>query len=219
MTGDVPDFLARLRAQLPRAWFPPVAPTLDALFTGLATAWADLFARLAYVSIQARLRTVSDGFLDMASQDYRGGRLLRRVSEGDVSFRGRLLPIFRDKATRAALIARLLSLGTTAPVVFEASRPADTGGWCIAMGYNVAGRYGSLHAPFQVFVDVHRPLGAGIPLVGGWGSNAGGYGHGALAWSRLADQTPHVTDADLYDAVASVLPVGSVAWVRLGSAA
>lgn len=218
MTGDTPDLISRLRAQLPRRWFPDDAPVLTALLSGLSATWVDVFSKLGYISRQARLRLVSDGWLDLASADYRGTNLIRRIGESDLLLRARLLPIFRDKATRASVIARLLALTGNVATVIEPTILADTGGYGIAMGYGVAGRYGTLNLPFQSFIDVGRPVGSGIPLVGGYGSSNGGYGAGAIAWSRLSDQAPHVTDADIFSAVADTIPAGSIAWVRLGPA-
>ena len=68
----------------------------------------------------------------------------------------------------------------------------------------------------KLFVRVARPVGAGIPRVAGYRTGAGGYGVGAVMWGALSDAAPHVTDADIYAAVADVIPAGAVAWVRLG---
>ena len=201
---------------LPDRWFPDVSPVLDALLQALGTNWADLYSQLQYTGLQTRLATVSDGFLDMAAADFRDPSFSRRSGESDDAFRSRLLPIFRDKVTRAALIARLTDLGCTSITVFEPARPADVGGYGIAMGYGVAGAYGSLSLLNQSFITLTRPAGQGIPNIPGY-STTGGYGI-AAAYARLSDEAPHVTDQDIYDVIVDTIPVGSVAWVRLTGA-
>lgn len=219
MIGDTTDFARRLRAVLPAGWFPDVTPTLDALLQGLGQGWADLYAMLGTTSIQARLLTVQGSFLDLAAADYRGaGGLLRRAGESDTLYRARLLPIFVDRATRAAMTARMLTLTGNVPTIFEPTVPSDTGGYGIACGYSVGGGYGSLVLPDQFFVTVQRPSGAGIPSVAGYGSPSGGYGVGAIEYADLSMELQHVTDADIYAAVNDVRPVGSVAWVALTGA-
>ena len=220
MKGDTADFAQRLRRVLPTGWFPDTAPALDTLLQGLGQGWADLYAMLTTVQTQTRLTTVQGAFLDLAAADYRGaGGLMRRGGEPDAAYRARLLPIFRDRVTRPALIARLKTLTGNAPVVFEPTRPGDTGGYGIACGYGVAGGYGSLVLPDQFFVTVQRPAGAGIPLVAGYGSPSGGYGVGRAVYGTLASELPHVTDMDIYAAVNDVRPAGSIAWVALTGAA
>lgn len=214
-TGDAADFASRIRSTLPAKWFPDSSPNLVALLTGMGSAWSLLFAQLSYANVQTRLLTVSDGFLDLAARDYRGTGFVRKGAESDANLRARLLPIFRDKATRAALIARLLQITGNVATVFEPSRPADTGGYNVAMGYGVAGAYGSLILPGQVFITIARPLGQGIPNVSGYGSGAGGYGVGAIAYAQLAAEGPHVSDSDIYAAIVEVLPVGSIGWTAL----
>ena len=77
----------------------------------------------------------------MGASDFRGTKLLRRAAESDDAFRARLLPIFRDKATRAALVARLAAISGAAPWVFEPSRPADTGAYGRGPGVSLGPMY------------------------------------------------------------------------------
>lgn len=135
MIGDGADFAQRLRAVLPARWFPAVATALDGILAGMGTAWAAVFGQLMFVQKQTRLATVSGGFLDMAAADYTAARVVRRAYEGDDQFRARLLPLFRSKGTRAALIARLTQLTGNVPVVFEPADVTDTGGYGVALVY------------------------------------------------------------------------------------
>src|SRR5579885_2397973 len=107
--GDQSDMLARIKAVLPRTWFPDTTPVLDALLSGLGATWSWLYGFLQYVSAQTRIKTASDVFLDIIAKDFFGNALPRKKGEPDFAYRSR---IFRNlpspKATRAAL-ANLLT--------------------------------------------------------------------------------------------------------------
>ena len=211
MTGDTADFASRIKAVLPNRWFPDQSPVLDALLTGLATAWSALYALLAFVRAQPRLATATGSFIDVIGQDFFGPRLPRRFAEADDAYRGRIAAaLVREHATRAALEAALLTLTGRAPAIFEPARPADTGTYAgPALGYGIAGAWGSLELPFQVFVVARRPPPAGIATVAGYGTA------GPLARASLADSGGQVTDTDIYAAITAVLPTASIAWTRI----
>ena len=211
MTGDADDMVRRLKLALPTRWFPDSTPVLDTLLAGLAAAWAWLYALLNLVSLQARVATVSGSFLDRASADFFAARLPRRVSEPDDAFRARLLQALRrEHATRAALVGSLADLTGFAPVVFEPARVADTGAFGSAsLAYGMAGAWGSLTLPFQVFVTARRPQTAGIANVAGYGTP------GPLARASLTQVRGQVTDADIAAAVTSVLPTACTAWLSI----
>ena len=216
MTGDADDFVQRLKAVLPPHWFGDTTPVLDAVLTGLATAWTWLYGMLTYARVQTRIATATDDWLDMISQDFFGARLPRRSGEADDSFRQRiLLEIRRPRATRPALIEALTDLTGRTPVIFEPARPADTGAWNLALGYGAAGAWGSLSLPCQCFVTAFRPLGSGIANLAGWG--AGGWGVGASAYASLSMVQGQVTDADIYAAVAGTLPAAVTAWTQISN--
>lgn len=214
--GNAQDMLARLRAVLPARWLAEATPALDAVLAGLAEGWAWLHAMVAEVRAQARIATASGAMLDLIAADCFGARIRRRRGQGDAAFRTTILrELLRERATRAALHAVLRDLTGREAVVFEPARPADTGGWGAGAGYGVAGGWGSLSLPYQCFVTARRPLGAGIAGINGWGGGHGGWGGGAAAWASLAMVEGQVTDADIFDAAASVLPAGATAWVRI----
>jgi hypothetical protein len=133
--------------------------------------------------------------------------------------------LFRERGTRGAIVSVLQDLTGQAPLVFEAARPTDTGGYgsaeggCGGIGYGRAGGWGSLCLPFQCFVTAYRPPGSGIATVDGWGGNTGGYGQGAIEYASLAMIQGQMTDDDIYSAVAGVLPVAAIAWTRISNQA
>jgi hypothetical protein len=223
MIGTATDMIARLLALLPLRWFADTTPVLTPLLAGLAEGWAWLYAMLGYVRAQTRIATATDSFLDLISVDFLGGTLPRRFGEMDAGFRARIQhELLRPRATRPALVGELTNLTGRVPVVFEPARPADTGGWGKAGGYGAGGGYGSLMLPFQVFVTAFRPLGTGVPIVGGWGHPpggpaAGGWGSGAMEYASLAMVQSQVTDADINQAIASTVPVAVTAWTRISN--
>lgn len=218
MTGDLQDMLARLKATLPARWFPDSTPILDGMLTGLAQTWANLYAKLAFVRLQTRLATATGGFLDAISRDYLGATLPRRLSEPDVAYRVRIRKeLLRERNTRAALVSVLTDLTGRAPIVFEPSRPADTGAYAAAAGYGAAGGWGSLALPFQCFVTAYRAQGSGIATVAGYGGPNGGYGGGGIEYASLSMVQGQITDADIDAAVARVMPVSSIAWTRISN--
>ena len=204
------SIIARLRAVLPARWFADDAPVLDALLAGLADAWVRLHHLLDAARRQMRLRTAEGTFLDLAARDFLGGRLPRRRGEPDSSYRPRLLAALRrSRATRSAVEAALQDLIGATPIIFEPTRPADTGAYNIASGYGVAGGWGSMSLPFQSFVTVRRPRSQGIAEVAGYGTG------GPLARAASVMVSGAVTDADIMAAIADTLPAGNTAWTRI----
>ena len=184
MRGDQGDFAARLRLTLPDGWFGDVAPVLDGLFAGVASAWASVYALLAVVRVQARLSTATDRFLDLACVDFFGGRLTRRSAEPDAALRARLMAAMRrERGTRAGVIAAAADAGY-AMTVFEPARPADTGAYSTpgVLAWNTGGGYGSLQMPLECLAvvtavapvdDVDGAISAALPA-------------GGVAWVRQA---------------------------------
>ncbi len=214
MTGDPQDVLSRLKSVLPARWFGDTTPVLDGVLSGLASAWSWLYDFIAYARLQTRIATATDTWLDGISGDFFGARLLRATLEPDNAFRARILrELTRARATRPAIVQALIDLTGRAPEIFEPARAADTGGYGLAMGYGVAGAWGSLSLRCQLFVTAYRPLGTGIALFPGWGDGA--WSSGASAYADLAMIAVQVTDADIYAAIADVLPAAVTAWSRI----
>lgn len=229
-TGDQNDFVGRLRMTLPVHWFPDAAPVLAAVLNGIANAAVFVYGLIQYARLQTRIRTATDGWLDLISGDFFGLNFPRRAGESDASFRARiLLELFRPRATRGAVIRVVQDLTGRTPLVFEPARPADTGvygtlanglaGCLSTLGYGLAGGYGSLLLPYQAFVTAFPPLSSGIPYVAGYGYPAGGgvggYGTGTAEYGDLDMIVGALTEADVYAAIDSVKPVATILWTRI----
>lgn len=218
-TGDQSDILQRLKATLPR-WFGDSTPILDALLQGLAWSGSFVYSLWAYAKLQTRIKTATDGWLDIIAADFFGSSLQRQANQSDASFRARIIiNLIRERATRAGIVKVLQDLTGRTPIIFEPQRPADTGAYSAPnSGYGAAGGYGSLLLPCQAFVTAFRPTGTGIPLVAGYGISTGGYGVASRAELASMDMIQGaVTDADIYAAVDSVKVAGTTAWTRITS--
>jgi hypothetical protein len=218
-TGDQADIESRLQQVTPFGWFPlGLTPLRDACYAGLANAYAFIYSLLAYVRLQTRVATATDGFLDLIANDFFGDGLLRQANEADGAYRARIqTALLRERATRRAVILVLQQLTGRTPVIIEPRMPGDTGayhepGW----GYRAAGYWGSRSLPFQIFVIAYRPPQNGIPNVSGYGISFGGYGVGSqLEYASLAQIQNQVTDASIYAAINSVRPAGVRIWVSI----
>lgn len=239
-TGDTADFAARVRAVLPRGWFPDTTPNLDAVLNGCGYAWSYCYGMVAFTKAQARRLTASGVFLDMLSADFFGSFLLRRAGELDSTYNARIgREMFREKGTRAGVIRALTDLTGRAPAIFEPAYPLDTGGcgWlgmtvgtglaCGGVGVPGAGGAGSLALPFQFFVTAYRPTGGGIPYVmgaylgSGWaGGGVGsisdfGAGAGAFEAASLSMSLGRIDDEDIRTTLLNVKPAATLPWYRI----
>lgn len=222
-TGDENDMLARSRAILPR-WFPDVSPILDGLLAGQAAVSSFVWSLIEYAKKQTRITTATDGFLDMVAYDYFGLRFRRKAQEADVTFSARIkAEIIRPRATRASVKKVLLdTTGDDGYLYFEPANPTDTGGYGIAghMGWSVSGRWGSLDLPHQAFIIPLRPPGQGIPNAQGYRLTAGeraigGLDQGSIQYGSMDQVYGPVTDLDIYAALESVKPAGTVLWTAI----
>lgn len=218
--GDQADVFARLKSTLPR-WFSDSTPIVDAVFQGLAWAGSFVYSLYAYAKLQTRIKTATDGWLDIISADFFGTALPRAANQSDTSFRARIIVnLFRERATRGGIIKALTDLTGRAPMVFEPLRPADTGAYSAPnSGYGSAGGYGSMLLPFQAFVTAYRPTGSGIPNIAGYGNAPAAYGVASQGgeYATMSMIQGAVTDADIYAAIDSVKPVGTILWTRITS--
>lgn len=218
--GTQSDILNRLQQLLPKGWFPNgQSPIKDALLTGAANMFAFIYSLFAYVRQQTRIATATDGFLDMAAQDFFGDELLRLPAQTDPSYRARIQSaLFLERNTRAAVTRVLTQLTGRAPIIFEPQRPADTGAYNNgSLGYGVAGGYGSMAYPYQSFVTAFRPKGTGIPNIAGYNIPTGAYSTGSQAEYVSQSMIGGIQDNDIYAAIDSVKTFGTIIWARISN--
>jgi len=223
-TGDQNDFLARLKSYLPRGWFGDFSatPIVNALLAGVSAVFSVTYALYIYARAQTRILTASDGWLDLISQDFFGGNLPRKNGELDSAFRARIIAaMFQQRATRTALTQVLTALTGYAPVIFEASRPYDTGAMHAAAsaGYCGVARMGSLATPYTVFVTAYRPVSSGGSLGAAFADapalSAMQNPLSASYATSLTQSQRAASDADIYAAVNATRAAGVTAWVAI----
>jgi hypothetical protein len=178
------------------------------------------------VILQTRISTATDNWLDIIALDFFGSNLARQSGESDNSFRARILgALLRGAATRPAISACLQVLTGCEPRIFEPARCADTGSYSTlangalpsgcGLAYGIAGGWGNLNLPFQVFVSVTRPPTPVVGMLAGYATDAGGYGYGSLAYVDLSLLPGQVTEADIQKTLSSLLPVNTIAWLQI----
>jgi hypothetical protein len=226
MTGDQANVIFRLKSVLPSRWFGDSTPLLDTLLGSISRTWVSLFSLLGYVKRQARVMTATDVWLDIIAYDFLGAALARRTTEPDDQFRKRIsAELVRERCTRYAVWRMLLDLTGRQPCIFEPANCGDTGGYCAGamtlgppgggLGYGIAGGWGNLDLPFQVFVTAFRPISNGIALLPGWGATAAGYCAGSTSYATLEMFQAQVSDDDVRNATLAVLPTAVTAWMRI----
>lgn len=162
-TGTQSDMFNRLKSLLPNGWFQEPTPVLDSILNGIAWALSFCYSLIAYTYIQTRIKTATDYFLDLISNDYFGTRLLRHNGQTDAQFRAQILAnLLPQKTTRLAVKNALTILTGRVPKVIELTKPMDCGvyggPYC---GYGLAGAYGSLIVNQTGFVVAYRALSTG----------------------------------------------------------
>lgn len=216
-TGDIDDFRARLRAQLPWNWFPDDAPVLDTVLQGLAAVWEWAYALVAYVKLQTRIKTATGSNLDIAGLDFFGDSLARKPQEGDEAYRRRILiNLFRERVTRNGMYQALLDLTGTPPIIIEPGRLADTGGWSTyGAAYSAAGVYGSQSLAYQCFITVFIKPGQGVAGIAGYNTTYSGYGTQRSAWISAEMLRSQITQQDVLDVINATKAEGITCWVRI----
>jgi hypothetical protein len=228
MTGDQADILVRLKSVLPSRWFSDVTPVLDALLSSLSVTWTQIYSLLNYTRAQSRIATATSFWLDMIADDCLGPLFTRRTNEADPAFRERITKeLVRERCTRFAVAGVLSDLTGVPPQIFEPANCADTGSYSVGfpvagtigggMAYGTTGGWGSLALPFTSFLRVQLPMGTGAGQLPGWDTGNAGYGSGFMAYASISTRNGQVTDADVSQALANVLPTAVTAWLQVSN--
>jgi hypothetical protein len=226
MTGDLADFVSRLRAVLPKRWFADQAPNLTAILNSIATPWTCLYGLFTYAGLQTRIATATDSWLDLIALDFFGQGLPRQAGESDTSYRSRISQaLLRGAATRSAISLCMKDLTGSAPGIFEPAKCSDTGAYAAAtdgplvaesgLAYGLAGGWGNLNMPLQFFVTVKRPPTPGVAMLAGYRTGAGGYDRGSIAYADLSLLPGQLTEQDIQTTLSDLLPVNATAWLQI----
>lgn len=203
---------------MPKSWFPnDTSPVIDGVLNACAYVLAYIYSMLAYVRLQTRIATATDGYLDLLASDFFGDELQRRAQEDDDTYRQRIKDaLYREKVTKRAVVKALTDLMGTPPDIYE---PQNTqwgyGGY--TAGYGKAGKWGSNLVPYQGFITVTIGTPGAPKFIAGYSTPPGAYGTtGSRSSYGNAKQVPAVIkDQHIYDAINAVKPFGVVAWVNI----
>ena len=225
-TGSSSDIVSRVRKLIPRGWFQWGAPIRDAILGGLSDSSAWLYNFIGYARAQTRLATAYGIWLDILAYDFLG-RTLTRGGSPDATFRALIqATILQERVTRKGMIAAVTTLTGHAPWVFEPWNTFDTGAYSSpnvggskygSMGYGIGqGGYGNMNLPGQAFMKVTRSASSGVPGVGGYGNNIGGYGSGSVEYAGPQIALGGVTNDMINRLISLTKPTGSTMWVAVG---
>lgn len=222
--GSVLDIVHRVRRLIPTGWFIFGAPYRDALLFGIGNISSWCFALIVYAKSQSRLSTAYGVWLDIFAFDFLG-RFLTRNNIDDDAFRNIIrATILQERVTRAGMINAVTTLTSNPPIIFEPWNTFDTGAYSSppgigvpqygSFGYNVGkGGYGNMALNNQVFVQVIRGSGSGVPNVDGWSGTLGGYGAGSIEYLGPGSEMFGITDAVIYQTINFTKPTGTTVWV------
>ena len=220
--GDQNDILGRLQRLIPNGWFSVGAAAIrDATLAGAANAFAFIFSLLAYVRLQTRIATATDGFLDLISFDFFGGKLPRGSGQTDGSFRNQITVfLFRQRNTREAVILVIEQLlGIPPTLIIEPQRASDCFCWDtpVTQGYDTAGVWGDSGMPLEIFVTITIPGGLSIapPFISGYDMPFGAYDTPSQFEYMGIPVLDPVQAADIYAALDSIRPVTGVIWTNI----
>lgn len=209
--GSISDILSRLKAQIPSSWF-KLSSNFDATLQGPAWALSTIYNQITYATLQTRIATATDGYLDLIANDFFGTNLPRLANEQDGAYRARILAnLFVKGPTRANMSAVLALVTGRVPDIFEPSNTTDSGGWDGAFYWDTGvGKWGA-PMPYQAYVTAYRPLTNSQSLgeLDSWRWSFDSYG----AWSDLPITA--VTDAAIIAAVESTRMTGTITWLRI----
>jgi hypothetical protein len=221
MTGDQDDVFRRLKTVIP-PWFGDSTPILDAILTGVAYALSFVYSLWAYAKLQTRIKTATDGWLDMIAADFFGTTLLRTLGQSDESFRNRILiNLLRERGTRPAMVKVLQDITGRTPIIFEPNRPLDTGALNSpsSPGYCGVARMGSMAVPYTAMITAFRPQATGIASGGAFCAvpqvSALNTPLATSYTTSLSLVSQSASDQDIYAAIDAVKPVGTVMWVHI----
>jgi len=213
--GDQTDMFDRLKSLLPTGWFGDNNPIRDALLWGYAQTLSWAFTLYLYAQSQTRIKTATDGWLDLIGLDFFGNNLPRLSAQTDASYLNRILiNIFRERATRKGMSQVLFDLTGRWPTIIEPSKPDDCGCLGATLYLGVSGPIGSTICPYQAFVTVYRPISGGP---GNWpGLHTNWFGLSSTSWLLPSTQlAPSVSDADIVAALEQTKMYGSAIWYRI----
>lgn len=215
MTLD--DMRNRITSLLP-PWFNDCNPTLDSLINAAAQGAFFINGLYEFAKLQTRINSANDIFLDVIAYDFFGSSLNRAPGLDDDAFRKQILMnLFRERATRQAVLDIIHDTTDVDGSVFEFLNPVDTGAYSApTIGYGITGGYGSIQHPYEALVYAQRKPTTGYPYISGYGVPYSGYDVASQGeYMSDANIKQQVNDNQIFQAIESVRPLATKLWVNL----
>lgn len=218
MTGDSDDIVSRLQRWLPSGWFPPDAGTrIYSIIAGFASVLAFIWTLLGYTRLQTRLATATDGFLDLASDDFFGGNLPRLDGELDAWFSLRIRDeVLRDRLTRQAIDDLLFEITGQHPIITELERPLDVGAYRYqGLAFRRLGHWASRAWRPMVFIQTAHAGRFAIQHFGGFRDTRAAFRIPTFIWADPSMITGSgYTDLQMFAALERIRAGGVTYWVQ-----
>lgn len=208
--GDITDMTNRLRSYIP-PWFDDNITLRDAWIQSFAYCASFVYSLLIYSKKQTRIKTATDGFLDLIAKDFFGNRIKRQPNQTDDSFRNVILAVLlHERGTRNGMNTALTQLTGNEPIIFE---PRRDGGAYNQDYYNQY-LYGSQSYPFQAFITVFRPVSS---LKNNQGYYDQDFYYDQSYYGTSSDVSSLITDQDIYAVINAVKPIATRMWVDISN--
>lgn len=230
MKGSILDVVQRLHKGLPAQWFPAQAQNTDGSVpriwstkVALASAFAPIWTMLQYVALQTRTSTSSDGWLDLRSWDFFGGKLPRLPGETDAAFYARIQWLLLQPAnTRTAISDAIQHITGTKPRIILPWVPTDVGvldgpgAYGLFMDCDTMGSPARFVDPGlrdQFWIETVLPV---EQVLGGTAVPAYDVGFLDTYTATLIDLNPSQSTnvAAIYNLITRLKAAGIVAWVK-----
>ena len=91
---SIADQFSSIKNLIPTNWFGDEPTFVDALIWGFASVNSFVYGLILYIKKQTRIKTASDGFLDLIAYDFFGSTLLRKSGQQTIHLEIILLPIY-----------------------------------------------------------------------------------------------------------------------------
>lgn len=211
-TGDIHDFIQRIKNQSLAPFFGENTPNLDAFLNAFAASGVFIYQLKEFVKKQDRISTATGEFLDLAAKDYFGEQLQRRDGENDDTYRKRILAnLLLERATRIGLYNALLTLTGRAPILFEPWNPIDSNALNDDLFLNVS-CLGGGNLAYTGFIIAYRPKDNGTAQSG---LDRVDYSLNAGIFLQPGSQQVTITDQDILDTIARFKAEGTQVWTLI----
>jgi hypothetical protein len=211
--------LDRLMKYLPKGWFPNPSENVSGVMAGGAYGLQFIKDLTDYADKQTRIKTSTDGWLDIVAADFFGeNQFPRQPGETDPHYLTRIrINMFREAGTLNAIKSILKELTGNDPTIYELfyGDNGDTLNYAEAypVGYpTAAAPTPHTSVPYQAFVIAY--LGIPNTASGFFGYDTYGFAYD-VGFAYAPPARSLIDEQLIYQAVAAVKLFGTIVWVQI----